>query len=171
MESTLAGFRHREFSLDELVRTASRLVTSASVTQPDARVADLPDARGVRYYQTLGVVDKPLRYEGRQAVYGYRHLLQIVAVKRLQAQGHSLSQIQQALLGMTNGRIEEAVLAAAEPSAPRGSEHPVESTPEWRAEQVAPGVVVLLNAGEVAHPRQVLSQIKRSLSGLQGDDR
>ena len=40
--------------------------------------------------------------QGRTAVYGSRHLLQIVSVKRLQAQGLTLAEIQAELAGATD---------------------------------------------------------------------
>ena len=36
---------------------------------PDARVSAAPDARTVRYYTTLGLLDRP-KIENRQARYG-----------------------------------------------------------------------------------------------------
>ena len=48
----------------------------------DARVSAAPDARTVRYYTTLGLLDRP-RIEGRQARYGERHVLQLLAIKAL----------------------------------------------------------------------------------------
>ena len=40
---------------------------------------------------------------GRTALYGLRHLLQLVAIKRLQAKGYTLEQVQQALEGLEAG--------------------------------------------------------------------
>ena len=42
---------------------------------------------------------------GRSARYGPRHLLQLVAVKRLQAGGRSLAEIQMSLAGATNADL------------------------------------------------------------------
>ncbi len=53
---------------------------SGRVGPEDQRVRAVPDARTVRYYQSIGLVDRPER-EGREAVYRWRHLLQVVAVK------------------------------------------------------------------------------------------
>jgi DNA-binding transcriptional MerR regulator len=50
--------------------------------------------RTLRYYATLGLLDRPSAMRGRKAFYGERHLLQLVAVKRLQAQGLPLSVVQ-----------------------------------------------------------------------------
>jgi DNA-binding transcriptional MerR regulator len=90
------------WTLDELVgRIAAALATPAYPGAPNGRVRDLPDRRAVRWYATAGIVDRPAM-RGRTAVYGARHLLQIVSVKRLQAQGLTLAEIQAELAGATD---------------------------------------------------------------------
>jgi hypothetical protein len=90
-----------------------------AVTQPagpeggparaNGRVRDVPNERLVRWYVTVGLVDPPLSRRGRVARYGRRHLLQLVAVKRRQAEGRSLTEIQAELAGAT----DEALAAVA----------------------------------------------------------
>ena len=98
-------------TLDELASEAQQLLQRHGLlgAQPDARVSAAPDARTVRYYTTLGLLDRP-GYEGREARYGRRHLVQLVAIKALQAQGLSLSEVQQRLYG----RSEQDLLSLAE---------------------------------------------------------
>lgn len=93
------------WSLDELVgRVSAALATSAYPGSPNGRVRDLPDRRAVRWYTTTGLVDRPVM-QGRNAIYRTRHLLQIVAVKRLQAKGLSLAEIQAELAGATDDTL------------------------------------------------------------------
>jgi DNA-binding transcriptional MerR regulator len=106
-----AAYRSCALSLEELVETAAVLLRRLAVRPEDGRVAAEPDVRGVRYYQTLGIVDKPQRYDGRRAVYGYRHLLQLLAVKRLQQEGHALHQVQQALAGRSTDSLEAGLVS------------------------------------------------------------
>jgi DNA-binding transcriptional MerR regulator len=75
----------------------------------NGRVRDVPNERLVRWYVTVGLVDPPLSRRGRVARYGRRHLLQLVAVKRRQAEGRSLAEIQAELAGAT----DEALAAIA----------------------------------------------------------
>jgi DNA-binding transcriptional MerR regulator len=88
------------------------------LAQLSGRVRDLPNERLIRWYVTVGLVDPPLSRRGRVAWYGPRHLLQLVAIKRRQAEGRSLAEIQAELTGATNAslaavaRVPEAVLAA-----------------------------------------------------------
>lgn len=93
------------WTLDELVgRVSAALAGEAYPGSPNGRVRDLPDRRAVRWYTTTGLVDRPVM-QGRNAIYRTRHLLQIVAVKRLQAQGYSLAEIQAKLAGATDGTL------------------------------------------------------------------
>lgn len=71
------------------------------------RTRDVPDARTIRYYTTLGLLDRPESYRGRTALYARRHLVQLVAIKRLQAKGNTLSQIQTQLLGISPAQLEK----------------------------------------------------------------
>jgi hypothetical protein len=80
-------------------------------------VTGLPDARMIRWYSTIGIVDKPSGFRGRTALYGYRHLMQLVAVKRLQAQGQPLAEIQAQLAGATEAALRDlAALPAVDKS-------------------------------------------------------
>src|SRR5919202_6540270 len=81
-------------TLDELTAQVALALAVDYPGQPSGRVRDVPDARTVRYYTTLGLVDRPAAMRGRTALYARRHLLQLVAVKRLQAQGRSLADVQ-----------------------------------------------------------------------------
>ncbi|WP_327086030.1 helix-turn-helix domain-containing protein [Nonomuraea sp. NBC_01738] len=90
----------------------------------NGRVREVPGERLIRWYTTIGLVDPPLTRRGRVARYGRRHLLQIVAVKRLQSRGHSIADIQARLTGATDAMLETAAAlngspATAEPVTPR----------------------------------------------------
>src|ERR671928_1747267 len=91
--------------MDELVERVREALAEEYPGAPNGRVRDLPDRRAIRWYTTTGLVDRPLGMRGRTALYGRRHLLQLVAIKRRQAAGRSLSQIQQELLGLSNSAL------------------------------------------------------------------
>jgi DNA-binding transcriptional MerR regulator len=111
------------WTLDELVRrVAAALADPAYPGAPNGRVRGLPDRRVVRWYATTGLVDRPTM-QGRTALYSPRHLLQIVAVKRRQAEGRSLADIQAELAGATDETLRKVAavpdeLIAAEPVGP-----------------------------------------------------
>src|SRR6516162_11825075 len=116
------------WTLDELVRrVAHSLADPAYPGAPNGRVRDLPDRRVVRWYTTTGLVDRPAM-QGRTALYNARHLLQIVAVKRRQAEGRSLAEIQAELAGATDETLrrvaavpDELLVAEQRPEAPSPS--------------------------------------------------
>ena len=87
------------WTLDELVERVREALEAEYPGAPNGRVRDLPDRRAIRWYSTIGLVDRPSGMRGRTALYGPRHLLQLVAVKRRQAQGHKLADIQAELAG------------------------------------------------------------------------
>src|SRR5688572_18690594 len=82
----------------------------------NGQVRAIPDERSVRYYTTLGLVDRPAAMRGRTALYGRRHLAQLVAIKRLQSLGKPLGEIQQLLPTLddaTLSRVSGVVVAGA----------------------------------------------------------
>jgi len=87
------------WTLDDLVDRVRRALAAEYPGAPNGRVRDLPDRRAIRWYTTTGLVDRPLGMRGRTALYGPRHLLQLVAVKRRQAEGRTLAEIQAELAG------------------------------------------------------------------------
>jgi hypothetical protein len=103
------------WTLDELVRRVSAaLAGSAYLGAPNRRVRGVPDRRVVRWYVTIGLVDRPAAMAGRTALYGPRHLLQIVAVKRRQAAGQSLAEIQAELAGATDETLRQVAAVSDE---------------------------------------------------------
>ena len=126
------------WTLDELVeRVRSALAEAEYPGAPNGRVRGVPDRRAVRWYATTGLVDRPAAMRGRVALYGPRHLLQLVAVKRRQAEGRSLAEIQAELAGATDAtlagiaRVPDDLLTVAE-------EPPTVTRPRFWADPPAP---------------------------------
>ena len=69
----------QDLGLQDLSREVEKLLEENRLleAQPDGRVNAAPDARTVRYYGTLGLVDRPSIVD-REARYGRRHVLQLV---------------------------------------------------------------------------------------------
>ena len=90
-----------QWRLDELVQRSRRLLALLPTGEGDSRrVRWQPDTRLVRYYSTLGLLDRPAELRGRTAYYRDRHLLQLLAIKTLQARGLSLHTVQTELAGL-----------------------------------------------------------------------
>jgi DNA-binding transcriptional MerR regulator len=75
-------------SADALIDKAQDLAKTLKLNQE----ATEGNERLLRHYVSMGVVDKPSR-EGRDALYGFRHLVQFVAARRLLAEGLPLAKI------------------------------------------------------------------------------
>jgi DNA-binding transcriptional MerR regulator len=100
----------------------------------NGQVRAVPDDRTIRYYAAIGLLDRPLEMRGRTALYGRKHLAQVVAIKRLQSMGRSLAEIQElwpTLDDATLARMSGVVLDEPAPAAPRA--------PFWKREPAAQG--------------------------------
>lgn len=94
------------WTLDDLTARVAAALTVDYDGASSGRVRDVPDRRTVRYYTTLGLIDRPAAFRGRTALYGRRHLLQLAAIKRLQAEGLPLHEIQRRLLNLPDAALE-----------------------------------------------------------------
>src|SRR5512143_321434 len=124
-----------DLSLDELLDLATRFVPRVATGQARYKVTEVPSERTVRYYTTSGLIDRPLGLAGTRAVYGYRHILQILVVKSLQARDLPLRKIR----GMVAGRPDdylEAILGRTE-------------SDRWESVHLGPGVELRIRGGEL----------------------
>jgi DNA-binding transcriptional MerR regulator len=106
-------------------RACAALEASGYQAPANGQVRAVPDLRTIRYYTSLGLLDRPLEMRGRTALYGSRHLYQLCAIKRLQAEGRALGEVQAELAGLDDralarvARISPAALeVAADEAAP-----------------------------------------------------
>jgi len=131
------------WTLPELVAEVTARIAALPAPK-NGQVRAVPDERTVRYYVTLGLLDRPSATRGRTALYGSRHVAQVVAIKRLQAQGRSLSEIQtlwpalddQALSRMSGVPVSEEAprpqFWRCAPEAVRAAADPTWNAPETR---------------------------------------
>jgi DNA-binding transcriptional MerR regulator len=89
------------WTLDELSAQVVQALTVDYPGQANGQVREMPDIRTIRFYTTRGLIDRPVQMRGRTALYGERHLLQLVAIKRLQAKGLTLAEIQEQVVGQS----------------------------------------------------------------------
>ena len=100
--------------MDELFTISKLRAAAASALQSgnyepaeSARVRAIPDTRTIRYYTTIGLIDRPSEMRGRTAFYGRRHVEQLVVIKRMQSQGLTLSDIQRQLSGLSARKLSK----------------------------------------------------------------
>jgi DNA-binding transcriptional MerR regulator len=94
------------WTIDELEAEVARALSAGYEGSTSGRVRDVPDVRTIRYYTTLGLMDRPAEIKGRTAYYGPRHLLQLVAIKQLQANGLSLADVQQQMAAASDSALK-----------------------------------------------------------------
>lgn len=93
------------WTIDEL-QAAVAAALAGYEAPANGQIRGIPDKRTLRYYTTLGLMDRPAAMRGRTGLYDRRHLVQVVAIKRLQARGRSLRQIQAELAGRPPSELE-----------------------------------------------------------------
>jgi DNA-binding transcriptional MerR regulator len=93
------------WTIDQLGAKAAEALALDYDGPPNDRVRDVPDRRTIRYYTTLGLIDRAAEIRGRTAFYGPRHLMQLAAIKRLQARGLSLAEVQRRIVGLTDSGL------------------------------------------------------------------
>jgi len=131
----LNGMDTELWTLAELADRVAGALSSGYDGQQNRRVTEVPDVRAIRYYTTLGLLDRPAEMRGRTALYGPRHLWQLVAIKRLQADGRSLAEIQQALTGAPDAALRRLAAIPDEqfwrrPAAPAPEPAPAAGVPD-----------------------------------------
>jgi DNA-binding transcriptional MerR regulator len=143
-------------TIDALSSAVAAALAEGYAGAPNARVREVPDRRTIRYYTTLGLIDRPAEMHGRTAIYSWRHLLQVVAIKKLQARGQSLAEIQQALTGLTDTALARMAEINAQDASFAGQPVPRPSTRAfWKQEPKIPEVAEAEGAGPSAEqPRE-----------------
>ena len=108
-----------QWTIDELAQLVGEALGADYPGQTNGRVREVPDRRTIRWYTTIGLLDRPVAMRGRTALYHRRHLLQLVAVKRLQSGGRTIAEVQQALLGADDRTLDALAQVPEElPAAP-----------------------------------------------------
>lgn len=98
------------WTIRELAELSERVLRELGYDRaPSGRVRALPDVRTIRYYTTIGLLDRPAEMRGRVAYYGLRHLLQLMAIKKLQAEGLALNEIQRRVIGLSDEELKRLV--------------------------------------------------------------
>jgi DNA-binding transcriptional MerR regulator len=90
------------FSLEELSDRINAWCDENGVVPANGQAGETVSERNIRYYRTLGLVDAP---DG--GAYGEKHLLQLTAIRLLQAQGVPLRRIRELLYGRSLAELRE----------------------------------------------------------------
>lgn len=90
----------KHLTLSELADLAQRAVEAVAVAPKSNQAKSRPAPRMLRYYQSIGLLSPPAAVRGRTPLFGRRHLEEVLAVKRLQADGVSLEDVRSRLEGL-----------------------------------------------------------------------
>ncbi len=101
----LTSQREGIWNLQEFVEVANALLPAYLPKEASGRAAEDVNARLVRYYSTEGLLPEARR-EGREARYVYEHLLALIAVRKLLAEGFGSSAIKQVIDGRSQAELE-----------------------------------------------------------------
>ena len=113
-------------SIESLADRANAWCRAHRIAPASGQAGEVVTERNIRFYRTTGLVDAP---EG--GGYGEKHLLQIIAIRILQAQGLPLRRIRELLFGRSlaelrevqkRGVAEARTLASARTPMPAGDE-------------------------------------------------
>jgi DNA-binding transcriptional MerR regulator len=160
-----------DLSLDDLSAAVDNLLEAHKLVelQPDQRVSPKADPRTIRYYTTLGLLDRPT-IQGRQARYNRRHVLQLLAIKSLQLTSLPLAEIQTRLYGLSNSELE-AVIGSITVTVSERAQHVQQLIKPtiWREIVIEPGLKLLAAEGWTPQVDQASLQekIRAALSSLQ----
>lgn len=124
-----------DLTIEELVAASGELLAQVAPRQTRYKVTDRPDARTIRYYINQNLMDKPISYTGGRARYGGRHVLRLLAIKKLQADHLTLTKIKSLLSQRSDEEILGVVPApesVLEPTAPALAPAPSEIEPTMR---------------------------------------
>src|SRR5215468_11571776 len=98
---------HKYIGAVELADQAAGLIDQLVPRQDRGSVSEVPDERMVRYYISEGLIAAPEGRQGSAAVYGYTHLLQLLVVKKLQADHLSIKNIRELVEGKADRELEQ----------------------------------------------------------------
>jgi DNA-binding transcriptional MerR regulator len=157
---TLDAYQDSIWNLTEFVDAANALLPGYLPKEASGRLADDVNPRLVRHYATIGLLPEPGK-EGREARYLFEHLVHLLVVRKLLAEGFGSSAIRDAVAG----RSADDLVSLLEGSVrvvlvPEGGEKPPHASSFPPSPQVAPP------SSSAARARAALLRNVRAKAGL-----
>src|ERR1044072_27151 len=152
--------------LPEFARVSGQLVAELQLEQQRGTVTSVPDERTIRYYLAEGLIQTPEERQGTASVFSYLNLLQLLTVKKLQAEHLPIRKIRELVAGKSEQELETLLgvrgpsgkrtkakrylksLLAPAPAAPQTQaaapppQHLDASPPSWHRVEIEPGVAL-----------------------------
>src|ERR1044071_7363734 len=92
--------------LPEFARVSGQLVAELQLEQQRGTVTSVPDERTIRYYLAEGLIQTPEERQGTASVFSYLNLLQLLTVKKLQAEDLPIRKIREIVAGKSEQELE-----------------------------------------------------------------
>jgi DNA-binding transcriptional MerR regulator len=123
--ASLREYRHlAPWSLRDLAALTAGILDACGIRPINAAASLHPTERTIRFYVTRNLVTAP-EGRGTAAVYSYRHLLEVLAVKLRQMEGATLATITTELTAVTGDVLERRIAAALGPRLPLPASLPI----------------------------------------------
>lgn len=164
--------RHAPWNARGLAAHATALVDAGGVRPTNASARAAPSPRAIRFYVASGLLDHP-KGAGTAATYGYRHLLQLLAIKIRQREGVTLEVIKREMGDVTGDALERRVASALAPAlavgadavAQRSDDAPVAA---WRRVAVADGIELHVRDDSPAADEDTLIAMREAVRAALG---
>jgi DNA-binding transcriptional MerR regulator len=95
--------------LPEFARVGGQILAELQLEQQRGTVTSVPDERTIRYYLAEGLIQTPEERQGTASVFGYLHLLQLLTVKKLQAEHLPIRKIRELVAGKSEQELETLI--------------------------------------------------------------
>jgi DNA-binding transcriptional MerR regulator len=90
----------------EFARVGEQVLAEMGFEQARGTVTSVPDERTIRYYMAEGLIETPGEKQGTASLFGYLNLLQLLTVKKLQAEHLPIRKIRELVAGKSEQELE-----------------------------------------------------------------
>lgn len=96
----------RYVGLLEFARVGEQILAELGLEQARGTVTSVPDERTIRYYMAEGLIQTPGEKQGTASLFSYLNLLQLLTVKKLQAEHLPIRKIRELVAGKSEQELE-----------------------------------------------------------------
>ena len=90
----------------EFARAGEQILAEMGLEQARGTVTSVPDERTIRYYMAEGLIQTPGEKQGTASLFSYLNLLQLLTVKKLQAEHLPIRKIRELVTGRSEQELE-----------------------------------------------------------------
>lgn len=166
-----AHAKHAPWNARGLASHATALADAAGMRPTNAVARAAPSARSVRFYVSIGLLDRP-DGAGTAATYGYRHLLQLLSIKIRQREGQTLETIKVEVRALAGDALERRVAQSLAPALGAGADRAVAQDDDrvaaWRRLPVADGIELHIRDDSPAGSEDALVAMREAVRAALG---